>query len=532
MRKGQRLEHLRQIAALGGKAKAAKERAAKLPIPPYGGSFLEFVDAVGRGGPSRAAWRTFWKVADGLPLEADEVETFRLHTGRSSPPTSPAREVWVIAGRRAGKSEQAVTRATWRAISKDWHAVLSAGELCIIPLVAADKEQAKNTLAYLKGLVHHPLVAPHVARSLKESVAFKSGVVVKVVTASWRTVRGFTLADALLEEVSFWAVEGSANPDQAIVDAVRPALLTLRRHGARVYGISSPYSRKGVLFDAWQKHWGKDESDVLVWNGSTAAMNPSVDIAEIARAFADDPAVAASEYGTDGLVTFRSDVEALLSREAVEAVVIGGRVELPRVGGVTYVAFVDPSGGSQDSMTLAIAHAERDGRVVLDCVREIKPPFSPESVVAEFARTVQSYGISKVVGDRYGGEWPREQFRKCGITYEPSERTKSDIYGELLPVINARRCELLDLPRLRAQLVGLERRVGRGTGRDSIDHGPGQRDDVANAVAGAVVLVAGGQAHGPRVIMSFGDAASRYESGKLDHGAEERPPEEYDEQGN
>ena len=56
----------------------------------------------------------------------------------------------------------------------------------------------------------------------------------------------------------------------------------------------------------------------------------------------------------------------------------------------------------------------------------------------------------------------------------------------MLPVLNAGRCELLDLPRLRAQLLGLERRVARG-GRDSIDHGPGGHDDVANSAAGALV---------------------------------------------
>jgi hypothetical protein len=54
----------------------------------------------------------------------------------------------------------------------------------------------------------------------------------------------------------------------------------------------------------------------------------------------------------------------------------------------------------------------------------------------------------------------------------------------------ARRIDLLDSPKLLAQLVGLERRVGRG-GRDSIDHAPGGHDDVANAVAGALVMALG-----------------------------------------
>jgi hypothetical protein len=139
-------------------------------------------------------------------------------------------------------------------------------------------------------------------------------------------------------------------------------------------------------------------------------------------------------------------------------------------------------------MTLAVAHAEGD-TAVLDAVRERRPPFSPDAAVEEFAALLRTYGIKSVTGDRYGGEWPRERFLVHGITYEPSQRVKSDIYRELVAPINAGRVELLDLPRLRAQLLGLERRVSRG-GKDSVDHGPGGHDDVANAVAGALVMAA------------------------------------------
>jgi hypothetical protein len=62
-------------------------------------------------------------------------------------------------------------------------------------------------------------------------------------------------------------------------------------------------------------------------------------------------------------------------------------------------------------MTLAIAHREGETEI-LDVIREHKPPFSPEAVVEEFASLIRSYRCSKVYGDRYGGEWPREQFSK------------------------------------------------------------------------------------------------------------------------
>jgi hypothetical protein len=125
--------------------------------------------------------------------------------------------------------------------------------------------------------------------------------------------------------------------------------------------------------------------------------------------------------------------------------------------------------------------------VVLDALRERKPAFSPEDVVSEFAELLKSYRITKITGDRYAGDWPRERFREHGVSYEPAQKPKSDLYRDLLPAINSRKIDLLDHPRLLTQLVGLERRTARG-GRDSIDHAPGARDDLANAVAGLAAV--------------------------------------------
>lgn len=151
-----------------------------------------------------------------------------------------------------------------------------------------------------------------------------------------------------------------------------------------------------------------------------------------------------------------------------------------------YAAFCDPSGGVRDAMTLAVGHLGAGAVLVLDCVLEIRAPFDPEQAVANCAALLRRYGISRVVGDRYAGEWPKARFREHGIAYEQSPRAKSDIYLDLLPLLNARRVELLDLRRLGAQLCGLERRTAR-SGRDSVDHVPGGHDDLANAVAGVLV---------------------------------------------
>jgi hypothetical protein len=155
------------------------------------------------------------------------------------------------------------------------------------------------------------------------------------------------------------------------------------------------------------------------------------------------------------------------------------------------MAFVDPSGGSgKDSMTLAIGFVEQDGRKILTCLREVKPPFSPDQVVKDFSKTLKSYHITTVFGDRYGGEWPRERFQRYGINYQVGDKVKSDLYKEMLPLLNSGQVELLDYPKLINQIVGLERRVARG-GRDSIDHMPNQHDDLSNVLAGLCYVLKG-----------------------------------------
>jgi hypothetical protein len=82
-----------------------------------------------------------------------------------------------------------------------------------------------------------------------------------------------------------------------------------------------------------------------------------------------------------------------------------------------------------------------------------------------------------------------EAFKKQSVHYEPSEPNRSELYLDLLPLINSRAVALLDHERLMLQLVSLERTSVRfGGGRDRVDHPKGMHDDVANAAPGALVL--------------------------------------------
>lgn len=432
-----------------------------------------------------SAWMAFLATLFGLPMTPEQLATYRKHTGRMQPPQAPFSESWLIIGRRGGKSFVMALVAVFLATFRDYRPFLQPGEQATVAVIAADRKQARVIMRYIVGLLTNvPMLAKLIGEPTKESVELEGQVTIEVRTASYRTTRGYAYAAVLCDEVAFWSVEGAAEPDYEILDAIRPGMASIP--GAMLICGSSPYARKGALWDAFQRYHGKDDAPVLVWQAATKDMNPSIATKVITDAYERDPASAAAEYGAQ----FRSDVEALLSRDAVAAVIETGVRERPPESRINYQAFVDPSGGSADSMTLAISHRE-DGVAVLDAVREVKPPFSPESVVAEFCDLLKRYGLRSVTGDRYGGEWPREQFRKQGVEYVLADKSRSELYLGLVPAINSRLVRLLDVPHLEQQLVGLERRTSR-VGRDTIDHAPGAHDDVANAVAGALHLVSGG----------------------------------------
>ena len=142
---------------------------------------------------------------------------------------------------------------------------------------------------------------------------------------------------------------------------------------------------------------------------------------------------------------------------------------------------------------MAIGHVEehRDLETppsfVVDAIIERQPPFRSKSeTLKDFAKVLKEYKVVKVVGDRFAGNFPAEAFSKSGVTFEATDHSKSQIYKAVLPLITSGRVQLLDRPRLRNQLLNLERRATGG--REVIDHHRGAHDDVANCVSGLLVF--------------------------------------------
>ena len=216
---------------------------------------------------------------------------------------------------------------------------------------------------------------------------------IEVHTASFRTIRGYTVVAAILDELAFWPTDDAADPDAEIIAALRPAMATVPN--AMLLCLSSPYARKGELWRAHRDHFGRD-GDVLVVQAPTRALNPTVPEELVERAMVDDEPRAPGRVDAQ----FRIDVESFVSREVVEAATVPGRVELPPVRGVSYSGFTDPSGGSQRMRHTGNRprggrphHHRRDPRG--------SAPVQSRGGDRGVLRRAQDLRLPRVVGDRY-----------------------------------------------------------------------------------------------------------------------------------
>ena len=282
------------------------------------------------------AWRSFLAALLALPMDDQALALYQACTGRTDAPTEPAKEGWLVIGRRGGKSRILALIAVYLATFRDWRPFLAPGEKGFLTVIASDRRQARSIMGYVRAfLVETPMLAPLVLKDNAEDIELAGGIVIEVATCSFRTIRGRTLIACLCDEAAFWADDSSANPDTEVIAAVKPAMATT---GGLLLVASSPYGRRGALWQAYKRHFGKS-GPVLVWQAATRTMHPGLPQSIVDEAEAEDPASAAAEYGGQ----FRTDIETFVSREALDAVVVPGRHELPKVTGTRYAGEPSPS---------------------------------------------------------------------------------------------------------------------------------------------------------------------------------------------
>ncbi|OGA02870.1 MAG: hypothetical protein A3I00_05790 [Betaproteobacteria bacterium RIFCSPLOWO2_02_FULL_64_12] len=446
--------------------------------------------------------RTLLKAIYGLSLTPDERAIYRECTGRTEYHARPFGEVTVISGARGGKDSRiAAPVVVYEAVFGGHERSLARGERGVVPLVAQDARAAKIAFGYIKDyFTRSSLLAPLVDDVLASDIVLTNGLTVSCFASTMKSLRGWSIPCAVLDELAFYRLEGASDSDVEIQASIRRGMIAFP--STKLVKISTPYMKSGVLYENYRRAWGVDDPDLLVWRASSVLMNPSLRLERLDRERRLDPSRFAREYEA----VFAEDVDAFLPSAWVDAVVISGRRELPpRLDLHKYVAAVDPSGGGADNFSIAIVHREGEGaerRLVHDVMRSWgrrgNTSVDLEAIVRDIASLLRAYGLRVVFGDRYAASWVRDRFKAEGVEYRDPElrvagetkyMDKSSAYSELQPLIAQGRIDLLDHASLVRELKILESRPRAG-GRTLVDHPAGGHDDHANALALAAAVCA------------------------------------------
>src|SRR5262249_751583 len=223
-----------------------------------------------------------------------------------------------------GKSRAIATLLCYLACLVNYKPRLASGEIGVCLCLAPSQTQAAIVLNYVRGILQgSPILFQLIKRETAETIEFANRIIIDVRSASFRRLRGQTCVAAVFDEMAFFHSDESANPDVEILNAVRPSLATV---GGMLVTISSPYARKGVVWDAFRTNFGPaGNPSILVARGTTRDLNPSLSQEYIDREYEKDPASAAAEYGAE----FRTDIESFVTSEAVESCIDPGIRERP-----------------------------------------------------------------------------------------------------------------------------------------------------------------------------------------------------------
>ena len=382
-----------------------------------------------------------------------------------------------------GKSTAVVVFDIWIAALCDHRGTLAPGETGVALLISRDQRVARMLLDRIYGIMSssEPLNSMIVNRTA-DTIELRNGISIEVRPCSYKTLRGPTFISVICDELAFWFTSADfANPDTEVLTAVRPGLITT---DGPVLMVSSAYAKRGELYEAYRKYFGPNGApDVLVAYGTSR--DTSIPLSRkprlIARSRKTQSGIAQNfcqNFGMISQASFRARSWRLAS-----AIIMNCR---PIRAFATVASWTLPLACPRATAMPSPSRHKLGDRVVIDAIREVRPPFSPSEVVSSVLLPMcKAYNISSVTGDNYAGEYPKALIRTIGISYDLAKKHKTDLYVDpFLPLLNSRKIDLPRNERAIAQICSLERSMQR-SGREQISHPTHGHDDVANAIAGA-----------------------------------------------
>ena len=194
---------------------------------------------------------------DGHLIPSEYLDTAYQLLGCEVLPTDVPTELYLAAGRGSGKTRfEAV--AGVHAWAQDYRPRgLAPGAWATISCHCPSRKQAGEWLAYCKGLIESsPILSAAVTNITSECIESAHQTRLEVMVSNYRSVRGFTMALAIIDEAAYLHDEFSAVPDVELRRALLPALARLRPAG-RLLVSSSLHRRAGLMWEMHRRHYGK-----------------------------------------------------------------------------------------------------------------------------------------------------------------------------------------------------------------------------------------------------------------------------------
>jgi hypothetical protein len=267
-------------------------------------------------------WCTALRALYGIKFRARDEELIAQCTGAHIK-QGRFRTALLLVGRRSGKSRIASVIGAYEATLAGRHKRLRRGETGLVAILAPTRRQAGIVRNYIASIFSVPMLAQLVEKETAYGLQLTNHIRVEVLSGDWRTVRGFTLIAAIVDEAAFFGLseESKVRSDTELMRALKPGLATT---GGKLIAISSPYARKGWCFSQYERNYGNNNPKCLVWNCPSRTMNPRLSQEIVDEALSEDRAAALSEY----MGQFREDVEEFLPRSVIETFVVKGRTML------------------------------------------------------------------------------------------------------------------------------------------------------------------------------------------------------------
>ncbi|MBX3218978.1 MAG: hypothetical protein KF795_00585 [Labilithrix sp.] len=375
-------------------------------------------------------WSAATKADYGQPLTPDELDLYRRISGGVDPAPNGHDRILNVFGRRGGKSECVARCLLFEALCVPHGDFLAPGQLGTLAILSPDRAVSCEIYNYVLGMVRGIPDLKKYVEKIRDShndraVQFKTGIEVRILTASTTSVRGPTYVGVTLDELAFWNHSG-VDADGEVLDAVSPGLMvSTAAPMRRLWAITSANIKRGLAWEIFEAGHGKADSTWAVRTAPTLLLRPDLTEAQIDRECEGRPAKKLREYCCQfGSASSESFFDAATLAACVDA--DRGPELPPRRNGARYHVAID-AGFAVDSTAIAVVESRgvfppgtlpgpaaervRETSVVYTRAWPAKS-LSPQEIVGAIAAVARHFGVTTITGDQHSAPILAEMFSK------------------------------------------------------------------------------------------------------------------------